>query len=166
MMMALQEGAQLNPHGVCILWVRSLDYILATPLLLLDLGLLAGAQADELVLIIISDMLMIATGYYASMAVTYTAKWCLFFFSMLTFVPILYTLIVSLQSHKELTEHPKGACAAEKKSGPPCAFASPHSPPSPSLFCTTTTCSAPAVQLPRGVDSGALELLLGGVAAL
>ena len=65
MMMALQQGGIVVHHGTtCILWIRSVDYILATPLLLLDLGLLAGAAADDLFLIITCDIVMIATGYW------------------------------------------------------------------------------------------------------
>ncbi len=63
-MMGLQQGAQIAANGHVVLWIRSLDYLLATPLLLLDLGLLAGAGSDELMLMVVSDMLMIATGYW------------------------------------------------------------------------------------------------------
>ncbi len=69
MMMALQQGGIIVHHGTTvILWIRSVDYVLATPLLLLDLGLLAGAQADDLFLIITCDIVMIATGYWCVVA--------------------------------------------------------------------------------------------------
>jgi hypothetical protein len=65
MMMALNEGMFLSANGTFpVLWIRSVDYILATPLLLIDLGLLAGAQMDEIFLICTCDVVMIATGYW------------------------------------------------------------------------------------------------------
>ena len=157
MMMALNEGMFLSADGTFpVLWIRSVDYVLATPLLLLDLGLLAGAQSDEIFLMVTCDVVMIATGYWcvwpacvsscsaaaqacapgaapaqhtrthapltlpgapppsptpcrAGVAKSTAAKWCLFFASMTAFCPILYTLVVSMQSHKELTDNPKVA---------------------------------------------------------
>jgi len=106
LMMGLQQGAQIAANGHVILWIRSLDYLLATPLLLLDLGLLAGAGSDELMLMVVSDMLMIATGYWASVATNLAAKWVIFIFSMMCFVPVLYTLVIGLTSHTEIAENP------------------------------------------------------------
>ena len=77
MMMALNEGLLLHEvdgKQSVILWIRSVDYLLATPMLLLDLGLLAGAQADELVLIMVSDVVMIATGYWCAMGCSLRAR--------------------------------------------------------------------------------------------
>ena len=111
-MMALQEGSQVVTHGskqTVVLWIRSVDYALATPLLLIDLGLLAGAGGDELILLVVSDVLMIVTGYYASVSASTAAKWGLFFLSMIFFIPVLYTIVIGLTSHKEIAENPRGA---------------------------------------------------------
>ena len=95
-MLALQQGAEVRADGDVVLWARDLDYLLSTPLLLLALGLLAGAGSDELLFMIVPDVLMIATGYWASDATTATATWVLFSAAACFFVPVLYTVVVLL----------------------------------------------------------------------
>jgi len=52
-----------------VMTARYYDWMLTTPLLLLDLGLFAGLSPMDLVTLIIFDVLMIATGYFASINV-------------------------------------------------------------------------------------------------
>jgi bacteriorhodopsin len=51
-----------------IYWARYTDWFFTTPLLLIDLGLLAGANRNELGSLVGLDMLMIATGAIATLA--------------------------------------------------------------------------------------------------
>ncbi|KPN29745.1 cruxrhodopsin-1 [Halolamina pelagica] len=51
-----------------IYWARYTDWFFTTPLLLLDLGLLAGATRNELSSLVGLDMLMIATGAVATLS--------------------------------------------------------------------------------------------------
>ena len=191
MMMALQEGAQLAPNGQhVVLWVRSLDYVLATPLLLLDLGLLAGAQADELFLIIISDMLMIATGYWCGRARHWAPRLAL---AARADFPALPPLAVAgrpwpsrrCQSGACFTFQWSPSCPSSTFSSCPCRptrssrstqrvrrRAAARRAQARRALQLTPLCppprpgSAQALQLPRGLDCRAVELLLGRVAAL
>jgi bacteriorhodopsin len=50
-----------------IYWARYVDWFFTTPLLLIDLGLLVGANRNELASLVGLDMLMIATGAVATL---------------------------------------------------------------------------------------------------
>jgi len=52
-----------------IYWARYVDWFFTTPLLLIDLGLLAGANRNELASLVGLDMLMIGTGAVATLSV-------------------------------------------------------------------------------------------------
>jgi len=58
----LQGGQTLD-----IYWARYTDWFFTTPLLLIDLGLLAGANRNELASLVGLDMLMIGTGVLATL---------------------------------------------------------------------------------------------------
>lgn len=66
-----------------------------TPLLLLDLALLAGLPAVEISLIVIADVGMILTGLIATFAGTEEAHWGFYVISCLFFVYVLYGLIIA-----------------------------------------------------------------------
>jgi bacteriorhodopsin len=69
--MALGFGLTTVPLGgeeVPIYWARYTDWFFTTPLLLLDLGLLAGASRNELASLVGLDMLMIGTGAVATLS--------------------------------------------------------------------------------------------------
>jgi bacteriorhodopsin len=51
-----------------IYWARYTDWFFTTPLLLIDLGLLAGANRNQLASLVGLDMLMIATGAVATLS--------------------------------------------------------------------------------------------------
>ena len=46
-------------------WARYVDWFFTTPLLLLDLALLAGATKEAIVWLLGLDVMMIATGFFA-----------------------------------------------------------------------------------------------------
>ncbi|WP_345783198.1 bacteriorhodopsin [Halobaculum halobium] len=58
---------ELGGEEVPIYWARYTDWFFTTPLLLLDLGLLAGANRNELTSLVGLDMLMIGTGAVATL---------------------------------------------------------------------------------------------------
>jgi bacteriorhodopsin len=71
--MALGFGltlVELNGEELPIYWARYTDWLFTTPLLLIDLGLLAGASRNELASLVGLDMLMIGTGAVATLANT------------------------------------------------------------------------------------------------
>jgi len=68
--MALGFGltnVMLGGEEVPIYWARYTDWILTTPLLLLDLGLLAGANRNQIATLVGLDVLMIGTGAVATL---------------------------------------------------------------------------------------------------
>lgn len=68
--MALGFGAveiMVNGEALTIYWARYTDWFFTTPLLLLDLGLLAGATRNELVALVGLDGAMIGTGAIATL---------------------------------------------------------------------------------------------------
>ncbi|UIO99201.1 bacteriorhodopsin [Halobaculum sp. CBA1158] len=69
--MALGFGltmVELGGEEVPIYWARYTDWFFTTPLLLIDLGLLAGANRNELSSLVGLDMLMIGTGAVATLS--------------------------------------------------------------------------------------------------
>ncbi|RLM56415.1 rhodopsin [Halobellus sp. Atlit-31R] len=69
--MALGFGLTIIEVGgeeLPIYWARYTDWFFTTPLLLLDLGLLAGASRNELTSLVGLDMLMIGTGAVATLS--------------------------------------------------------------------------------------------------
>jgi bacteriorhodopsin len=58
----------IGGEELSIYWARYTDWFFTTPLLLLDLGLLAGANRNELSSLVGLDMLMIATGAVATLS--------------------------------------------------------------------------------------------------
>jgi len=69
--MALGFGLTMVTVGgeeLPIYWARYTDWFFTTPLLLLDLGLLAGADRNQLSALVGLDMLMIGTGAVATLS--------------------------------------------------------------------------------------------------
>lgn len=65
-------------HEVCreVYWARYVDWSLTTPLLLLDLCLLAGIDGAHTLMAIVADLIMVLTGLFAAYGRTHTAqKW-------------------------------------------------------------------------------------------
>ena len=74
-----------------ILLVRHLDWLLTTPILLVDLGIASGAPAHEIVIAVVADIIMIAAGYAAvATPVRSTATWSI---GLLFFAPVVWFLL-------------------------------------------------------------------------
>ncbi|PSP57642.1 rhodopsin [Halobacteriales archaeon QS_4_66_20] len=58
---------QVGGEEVPIYWARYTDWLFTTPLLLIDLGLLAGASRNQLAALVGLDVLMIGTGAIATL---------------------------------------------------------------------------------------------------
>lgn len=74
------------------LYPRYIDWALTTPLLLLDLGILAGMSGADLTVAIVADEVMIVTGLLAAVASTETAKWGLYAMANVALLVIIYVL--------------------------------------------------------------------------
>ena len=58
-----------------VYWARYVDWSLTTPLLLLDLALLAGLSGANIIVIIVADLIMILTGLFAAYGQDNSQKW-------------------------------------------------------------------------------------------
>jgi bacteriorhodopsin len=97
LVMALGGSAiTIGTEGREFLWVRYADWAFTTPLLLLDLGLLAGATLPEIGFVVIMDLIMIATGFAGAVSSGHHATWPLFVFGLVAFIPVLNFLARTL----------------------------------------------------------------------
>ncbi|MCX6409399.1 MAG: bacteriorhodopsin [Actinobacteria bacterium] len=76
-------------------WARYVDWFFTTPLLLLDLALLAGASKEAIVWLIGLDIGMIATGFFAGVTSS-DLRWVWFGVSAFIFVWILWVLLAEV----------------------------------------------------------------------
>ena len=58
-----------------VYWARYVDWSLTTPLLLLDLSLLAGLNGANILVAVVADLIMILTGLFAAFGKDDSQKW-------------------------------------------------------------------------------------------
>ena len=95
LVMALGGTAVPTANGRAFLWVRYADWAFTTPLLLVDLGLLAGADALTIGWVVFCDVLMVAAGYAGVVSTGTNAVWPLFAFGMAAFAPVIHAIAVT-----------------------------------------------------------------------
>ena len=109
--MAVGDGITLNeidikqsqkhfPDTVQILyrqvyWARYVDWSVTTPLLLLDLALLAGLPGGNILVAIIADVIMILTGLFAALTNDTTHKWAYYAIASIAYLVVVYQLAVN-----------------------------------------------------------------------
>lgn len=78
-------------------FIRYIDWVFTTPLMLLDLAGLAGASSDTTFMMISLDVLMILSGLAGALiGGSDTTSWACWGFGMLCFLPIVKFLLVDL----------------------------------------------------------------------
>lgn len=78
-----------------VFWARYVDWALTTPLLLLDLFLLAGANGATIFMGVTADVIMILTGLFAAFGGEKTGqKWGWYAISCIAFLVVLWHLIL------------------------------------------------------------------------
>ena len=76
-----------------VYWARYVDWSLTTPLLLLDLGLLAGMSGAHIIMAIVADEIMILTGMFAAFGTEGTPqKWGWYTIACIAYVFVLWHL--------------------------------------------------------------------------
>ncbi|KAL9115019.1 MAG: hypothetical protein Q9227_001263 [Pyrenula ochraceoflavens] len=75
-----------------VYWARYVDWSVTTPLLLLDLALLAGLSGANILVLIVSDVIMILTGLFAAFGNDDGQKWGWYAFACIAFLNIFYQL--------------------------------------------------------------------------
>ncbi|KAF1933910.1 family A G protein-coupled receptor-like protein [Didymella exigua CBS 183.55] len=79
-----------------VFWARYVDWAITTPLLLLDLGLLAGMNGAHLTLAIVADLIMVLTGLFAAFGSEGTpAKWGWYTIACFAYLVVVWQLAVN-----------------------------------------------------------------------
>lgn len=91
-----------------VYFARYIDWLLTTPLLLLDLSLLAGLNGATIFTAVTADIVMILSGLFAAFGWSKRQKWGWYAIGCLAYLWILYTLLVTART----TANAKGAKVA------------------------------------------------------
>jgi bacteriorhodopsin len=76
-----------------VYWARYVDWTITTPLLLLDLGLLAGMAGGHIIMMIVADIIMVLTGLFAAFGSEDTPqKWGWYTISCIAFIFVFWHL--------------------------------------------------------------------------
>lgn len=75
-----------------VYWARYVDWSVTTPLLLLDLCLLAGLPGANILVAIVADLIMILTGLFAAFTVEEGPKWGYYAIACIAYLVIVYQL--------------------------------------------------------------------------
>jgi len=79
-----------------VYWARYVDWSVTTPLLLLDLALLAGMAGGNILIAIIADLIMILTGLFAAFGAEETPqKWGWYAIACIAYLVIIWQLVVN-----------------------------------------------------------------------
>ena len=89
----LTEVELIDGTVLDIYWARYADWLFTTPLLLLDIGLLAGASNRDLGALIMVDAFMIVTGLAAALMKIPTARYAFWTISTIAMLFVLYYLV-------------------------------------------------------------------------
>jgi bacteriorhodopsin len=95
LVMALGGTAVPTLNARAFLWVRYADWLVTTPLLLIDLGLLVGAPLLEIGWVVAMDVLMVVAGFAGAISTGTNAAWPLLAIGCLFFLPVLHALVAS-----------------------------------------------------------------------
>lgn len=75
-----------------VYWVRYVDWTLTTPLLLLDLAILAGLPGANVLVAIVADLIMIITGLFAAFTIETGPKWGWYAIACIAYLVVIYQL--------------------------------------------------------------------------
>lgn len=79
-----------------VFWARYVDWTLTTPLLLLDLGILAGLSGAHILMAVIADIIMILMGLFAAFGNEHTAqKWGDYTIAIIAFLVVVWHLALN-----------------------------------------------------------------------
>jgi len=83
-------------HGLVreVYWARYVDWSVTTPLLLLDLCLLAGVSGANIVVAIVADLIMVLTGLFAALSDDEKPRWGYYAMACVAYLVIVYQLAI------------------------------------------------------------------------
>lgn len=109
--MAVGDGVYLNrieiketqkhvPDTITIIyrevyWARYVDWALTTPLLLLDLALLAGLAGGNILVAVVADVIMIVNGLFAALTNDSDHKWGYYAIAVIAYLVVIYQLAIN-----------------------------------------------------------------------
>lgn len=97
--MALGNTEYENPNGYRgFLWIRYVDWVITVPLLVIDLGVLAGAHWVDIYFTVFAAIAMIAAGFAGAVSTGTNATWPLFTFGFVAFAPVALNLLTSFRT--------------------------------------------------------------------
>ncbi|KAK5084966.1 hypothetical protein LTR24_007304 [Lithohypha guttulata] len=76
-----------------VYWARYVDWSVTTPLLLLDLCLLAGLSGANILVAIVADVIMILTGLFAAYGKNDGQKWGWYIWACIAYLVIVYQVV-------------------------------------------------------------------------
>ena len=78
-----------------VFFARYIDWAITTPLLLLDLSILAGLSGAHIVTTIVADVIMILTGLFAAYGHEHTAqKWGWYTIGCIAYLVVVWNLVI------------------------------------------------------------------------
>lgn len=77
-----------------VYWARFAEWSLTTPLILLDLSLLAGLSGANILVTIVADLIMVFTGLFATFSSEDSQKWGWYTIACIAYLTIVYQLAV------------------------------------------------------------------------
>lgn len=78
-----------------VYWARYVDWSVTTPLLLLDLALLAGLSGANITVAVTSDLIMILSGLFAALTSDVNAKWGYYAIAVISYLVVVYQLAIN-----------------------------------------------------------------------
>jgi len=73
-----------------IFWARYVDWTITTPLLLLDLSLLAGLNGASILIAVVADIIMVLTGLFAALGHGDSQTWGWYTIACIAFLVVVY----------------------------------------------------------------------------
>jgi bacteriorhodopsin len=89
-----------------VYWVRYLEFLMTTPLIITDLVLLAGLNGSNLFSAIVADVVVIVAGFFAASAWSVKVKWGWFAIAIIAYLWLVYVLAAGVKVARS-TKGPK-----------------------------------------------------------
>ncbi|KAI9047339.1 hypothetical protein LZ554_008786 [Drepanopeziza brunnea f. sp. 'monogermtubi'] len=77
-----------------VFWARYVDWVVTTPLLLLDLAFLAGLNGANILVVIVADILMVLLGLFAAFGKSDGQKWGYYAMACIAYLVVVYQLVI------------------------------------------------------------------------
>lgn len=77
-----------------VFWARYVDWALTTPLILLDLALLAGIDGFNILVTLFADLVMVFTGWFFALAQTKGQRWGWYAMACVAFLVVVHQLAI------------------------------------------------------------------------